>query len=374
MIKPLNFIPNNATKEKIASGDYNLFSAKDFFGFNDNTRLVKIIYILISIFLNVIIIISIIKRKIKKNPIALWLTGNILIMNFIHTFSYLFNWTTNLDSSYKFEENEDYKVGSLLIGNPKNNYSLCQIQGFLLIFGSLGQDIAINIFFYVINSSKPPNKFFITIISFVLTYCLPFLFCLILAIVKGFGINERYCYIKKFDFKKDQGTYKYSIYSNFRALIIFIYLLRGISLGISIFLLYKIIKYVRKNGLTKMYIWKSSSILIIQVINIIIGILYRINNIISYKSHKTLSDIFLCVSSLDGILFPFLYSLSNGIYRNLFRRNNSNISSSLNGSEESDESSDNLKDCLSKTSSNSSNKTFAMVDIKDNNNFDLSFL
>ena len=201
MIKLLNFNSNNTIIYKIASGDYNFFSAKDFFGFNDKTRLVKIIYILISIFLNLIIIISIVKRKIKKNPLALWLTGNILIMNFIHTFSYLLNWVTNLDNEYKFEDDEDYSVGSLLIGNPKNNYSLCQIQGFLLIFGSLGQDIAINIFFYIINSSKPPNKFLITIISFVLTYCFTFILCLILAIVKGFGINERHCYLKKFDFK-----------------------------------------------------------------------------------------------------------------------------------------------------------------------------
>ena len=201
MIKLLNFNSNNTIIDKIASGDYNFFSAKDFFGFNDKTRLVKIIYILISIFLNLIIIISIVKRKIKKNPLALWLTGNILIMNFIHTFSYLLNWVTNLDNEYKFEDDEDYSVGSLLIGNPKNNYSLCQIQGFLLIFGSLGQDIAINIFFYIINSSKPPNKFLITIISFVLTYCFTFILCLILAIVKGFGINERHCYLKKFDFK-----------------------------------------------------------------------------------------------------------------------------------------------------------------------------
>lgn len=373
MLKGLKIIFSTKTiQDKIKSGDYNFFSVKDFFGFNGGVRLVKNLNILISFILNLIIIISIVKKKVRKDPIAFKLTGNILIMNFIHTFSYFLNWVTNLDNAYQLKENKKYKVGSLLIGNPKNNYSLCQIQGFLLIYGSIGQDIAINIFFYVINRSKIPNQFAISIISFCLTYCVPYILCLIFVIVKGFGINDRYCYIKKFEFK---GKIKeYYIYCNFRILIIFTYLFRGISLGISIFLLHKIIKYVRKHGLTKKYIWKTSSILIIQVINLIFGFIYRINNIISYKTHRGLSDFFICISSLDGILFPLLYSLSNGIYLNLFRKVSYDSLNSINAiNDDADESSD-KKSSSSKSPANESNKTFAMVDIQEDNNFDLSFL
>ena len=155
MIKRI--LANEAIAEQIKNSSYNFFSVKSFFGFDDIIRFIKILYLFFSIVLNLLIVISLLKRKKNKNSIGLCLTGNILIINFIHTFSYILNWVTNIDNAYIL--NEKYKIGGLLIGNPKDNYSVCQIQGYMLLYSSLSQDLSIIIFFYIINMSELPSKF-----------------------------------------------------------------------------------------------------------------------------------------------------------------------------------------------------------------------
>jgi hypothetical protein len=359
--------------KKIGIGDYNFFSIKNFFGFNDGIRFIKMINIFLSFILNLLIIISILKRKKQQYSIAFNLTGNILIINFIHTLTYILNWVTNIDNAYEFTDknnNNTYKVGGLLIGSPKNNMSVCRIQGFLLVYSSLSQDISIIIFFYIINKTSIPSKFNILIKLIIFAHFLPFLLGVIYSLIGGIGLNDRYCYIKKFGFKEKANGDNYYIYDNFRALIITTYTFRGINLGISIYLLIKIIKYIKKQHLTRLYILKTSSILIVQVITITIGFIYRLSHIISNKNNKIFSDIFLCINTLDGILFPLSYSLSNGIYQNLC------YSHKFNESLDSLMIDDELKDNRSSSSHSSSHKnnTFAMIDIKDENNFDLSYI
>ena len=53
------------------------------------------------------------------------------------------------------------EVGALLVGNP-NHLSACHAQGFLLISSSISQDFLINIFFYMVSSSKELNEKLIT--------------------------------------------------------------------------------------------------------------------------------------------------------------------------------------------------------------------
>ena len=356
------------------------FSFKGFFGFNDGIRLVKMINIFISFILNLLIIISILKRQKKHYTIAFNLTGNILIVNFIHTSAYILNWVTNINNALEFSENDNtYKVGGLLIGSPRKDFYVCQIQGFLLVYSSLSQDISIIIFFYLINRTSIPSKLNIQIKLLFFAHILPFLLGVFYLLIEGIGLNDRYCYIKKFefDYKKnysDNNSSPYSLYDYFRVLIIVTYTFRGINLGISIYLLIIINRYVKEHHLTKLYILKTYSILIVQIITITIGFIYRLSHIISNKNNKNFSDVFLCINTIDGILFPLSYSLSNGIYQNLcYSHNFNNSVDSL--IIDNDEVKDDLKSSSSSHSTRQKDNTFAMIDIRDeDNNFDLSYI
>ena len=365
--------------ENISKGDYNFFSAAYFFGFGDDNlsydsvRIVKLLYILISFTLNIIIIISIIKKKNKKFSIALQLTGNILIINFIHTFSYSFEWVLK-DSNhffylYKKEENTSYyEVGGLLVGNMENN-AACITQGFFLLFSSLSQDILINIFFFIINRPKVPSKGRIRL-YLIMGYCLSLIICLIFLKFQEFGINDKFCFIKKFLFENNDYSYN----RNFPIIVMFIYALRLLNLSISIYLLVQIFKYVKANKLKKIYILKSSSILIIQIITILIGFLYRLISAINEDAGRKVTATFLYINTLDGILFPLAYSLSNAIFQDLFCDSKRNSVETITTDDEEETIRNNETNQTQNTVSRATTeKTFAMVDLKDDNNFDLSY-
>jgi hypothetical protein len=329
--------------------------------------------------LNLLIIISIIKKKKNKYSIGLLITGNILLINFIHTFSYSFEWvlkesdnnrtlyinqngdvinSKSLDSDY-------YEVGGLLVGNM-DKIGACVTQGFFLVFSSICQDILINIFFFVINKPKIPSERKIKL-YLILGYCIPILISIIYLLCNQFGLNDKFCYVKKFSYEK--GNYQFNKY--FPGIVMVIYTLRFFNLIISIYLLFQIYKYVKSNNIQKSYILKSSSILIIQIITISIGFIYRLTSAIDDKISRNIAIVFLYLNTLDGILFPLTYSLNNGIYRDLFG-DSSKIESLMDDEEETN--------CIETTNNDSSinhtganDKTFAMVDVKGNNNFDLSY-
>ena len=366
---------NEEIENQIKNGNYTFFTLKGFFGFDDFIRFIKMFYIFVSFILNLIMIISLKKGKLRKsiNPIAFQLISNILVISFIHSLSYMINWITNLDSAYTFEDNNNkYKIGGLLIGSPRRNFLVCKLQGFMILFSSLCQDIFINIFFYIINKENIPKKKIIVLIYSLIGYICPFVFSIIYAIVGGLGLNDRYCYIKKFEFNKDNEE-KYSFVTTFKPLIIILYSIRGINLIISFILLFKIIKYVKKNNLSKLYILKSSSILLIQIVSFSISFLYRISRIIFSDFNKTISDIHLCINTLDSILFPLSFSLSNGIYTNLCYNNLNDSSNSLSDGPGEIISSSAISSSIY-SSSNKNEKSLPMVDLKNNNNFDLSYM
>ena len=383
--------------ENILKKNYSFYKSKYFFGIGDEDystdpiRIVKLLYILISFILNLLIIISILKKKGKKISIAVILTGNILIINFIHTFSYSFEWILKEESEgfnnktvylgkdgyiyntnyTKLNENTTYyEVGGLLINNLEN-LGCCKTQGFFLIFSAISQDILINLFFFILNQPKIPSKKIVIILVIIIGYCIPLIISFIYLLINGIGINDKFCYIKKFYIDENNSYNPYKYYQNFPLLIYILYGFRTTNLSISLFLLCKIIKYVRANKLKRLYILKSSTILVIQVITILMGLIYRIGCSINENFSRNFTNIFLCVNTVDGILFPLSYSLSNSIYSNLFNRNSSKDSIESLSDEQDDECNN---DNAFNISRSNSEKNFAMVDINDNNNFDLSYI
>ena len=337
--KLINFTDFTKGEEKILNGE-NFFTFSDFLGFNDMARLIKFIYVIISLILNLFIIISILKLKKRKLSVTWILTVNILFMNFIHSSAYLYNWMNKTEGViYLNDENTPngenrinkdekyYEIGGLLIGNL-SNLVVCKIQAFMLVFSALSQDISINIFFFMINMKNIPTKKKVRLILISFAHCLPFLFTLTYFLIDGLGLNDRFCYVKKFGFKEIKSDnnykYKYKFFYNgttYKVLIYIIYFFRTTNLIISSYLLYNIIKYIHQNNKSKIYILKSSAILILQMITIVMGFIYRVSGNFSDAFSTGFATTFLFINTLDAILFPLYFSLTNGVFKILFCRN-----------------------------------------------------
>ena len=314
----------------IGKGDYNFDTSKYFFN-ADIIRLIIIIFIIISFLVNILYFITSLKTKFKKEiyQINLILTRNILFINFLHIFSYLYEWVlqnvdgesslfinkdNNKDFGTKADNNDKdhFQIGGLLVGNMKE-MEACKAQGFFLVFTSLSQDILIIILFYMINKSSRLSKSKTYIFLFV-GYLCSFIISIIFLAVDEIGLNDKYCFIKKFIF---EGSKTYQMNGKFNLMIIIYYVIRLIFIIISSCILYKITKYLRKNEYGKGYLIRLSSFLIIQIFTIFFGIIYRFGGIINEKFSRDFVDIFLIVNTLDGIIFPLVSYFSNNMYLNL---------------------------------------------------------
>ena len=301
---------------------YSISSVKDFFGGTDPIRIIIIIYIFLSFILNGINFIVIgltIKIKKKVFPIALWVMLSVLLMNFIHTFTYFFEWVIKKGVITETVEIKGYnvKVGGLLTGNPKN-ISACKIQGFLLIFSSISQDFLINIFFYLVNSSQF-NEFYSELAIVILGLVFPFIFTLILEVVGAIGLNDQFCYVKKFDYTIDNKGVTYEYFEGFQTWVIIVYSIRVLNFIATVYFLIKILSYVKEENQPRLYIFKSIFIPIIQLFTIGIGVLYRFINIISSKASAHLSGTYLILNTVDGVLFPIGFALQNNIFAQIKR-------------------------------------------------------
>ena len=105
---------------------------------------------------------------------------------------------------------------------------------------------------------------------------------------------------------------------------------------------------------------------------LLLGLIYRLSSVFQNNSFsESFSGPFLLVNTIDGILIPLSYSLSNGIYSILYYRIIKRGSLSDN-SDDTDDGIDPKGMEESMTSKFDKDKTFAMLEIKNNNNFDLS--
>ena len=239
---------------------------------------------------------------------------SVLLMNFIHTFTYFFEWVIKKDVETEKVNIKGYevKVGGLLTGNPKN-ISACKIQGFLLIFSSISQDFLINIFFYLVNSSKF-NEFYSELAIVILGLVFPFIFTLILELAGAIGLNDQFCYVKKFDYIIENNSVRYEYFEGFQAWVIIVYSIRILNFIATVYFLTKILSYVKKENQPRLYIFKSIFIPIIQLFTIGIGVLYRFINLISSKASAHLSGTYLILNTVDGVLFPIGFALQNSIF------------------------------------------------------------
>ena len=307
----------------VTNPEYSFITAKNFFGGTEPIRLVIVIYIFLCIIFNVInltVFFITMKKANRPIPIGLWVMISVIFANFIHTFTYFFEWVLkNEINTEKIDfDGRKVEVGGLLTGNPKNMFA-CYTQGFLLIFSSIVQDFLINIFFYIVSSNKEKEikSKIITIWSLCLGVGFPFIFTLILALTGALGINDEFCYVNKFDFDIKENIVIYKQYKPFQVVVGIVYLIRVVNLVATIYFLVKIIINIRSRKESKLYLFKTIFIPIIQSFTIIIGVIYRLINMASPEISVKLSSVYLILNTSDGVLFPVGFFLQFNIFEYL---------------------------------------------------------
>ena len=309
-------------KNNVTNPDYSFVSAKNFFGGTDSIRIVIIIYILISFVLNCLnftVFFITMKKANRETPLAIWILISVLLVNFLHTFTYFFEWVIKegVNTIKIMIDETEVEVGGLLAGNPRK-MSACKGQGFLLIASSISQDFLINIFFYIASSSIKIKEKLIKILAVSLGFGFPFFFTLILALTGALGINDRFCYVNKFEFTiEEEGNFsyvKYREYDYFQEIVIVVYLVRVVNFFATCYFLKKIISNIRERGESKLYLFKSIFIPIIQLFTIWIGVIYRVINIFSPSASVSLAVPYLILNTVDGVLFPVGFFLQNNIW------------------------------------------------------------
>ena len=313
----------------VSQHDYSLLTVHNFF-YSDIFRLIIIIYIFLSFILNIINFIAIGIKQCKKKhiSIAIKVSSSILLVNFIHTSAYCFEWI--IKNGKDGNENEikteilkdkngnDFEIGGLLIGNP-SNFSACYAQAFILISSSISQDFIINIFVFIVTISEKKSNNMTLILSLlflIFGFIFPIGFSLFYFFFNALGLNDKFCYVKKFEFTINKNKVNYSLFDKFIIWVMVVYGIRVINLIITLILIIKVIIFMRKEKQDKMYIFKSILIPLIQLLTILIGVAYRLLNIF-YPSCKILADLYLILNTSDGILFPLIFFLKNNIFNNL---------------------------------------------------------
>ena len=291
---------------------------KTFFGSFD--RIIVICFCIISFILNLIITISICLTKDKKISVIIRLTASILVVNFINIFSYIFQWVickeeSNNDKSY-------YNI--LLLIENSNNFVVCKLQSFILLASSLSQDYLIILFFFIVNRKNMIEVSCINLLSLICVL-VPILISFLYLLLNGFGINDDFCYLKKFELK-EKLNYKY--FDNYKYYFLVIYSLRGINFAISILFLIKIINYLSKEK-SIFYILNKLSMLFIQLFKLFIILSYRIVTLFLNNNTKIINQIYIILSTIDGLLLPLAFCFSNDIFNNCFKNGKKSRSSTI---------------------------------------------
>lgn len=320
----LYFLKNDSNSIPfIEKKNYNNYSSRDFFGINDPVRLVIFLFILSSFILNIIIITISIKRKKEKEKEGFSLSGiltlNILLVNFFHTLSYIFNWVIkNDDTKYKKGPNNlELNVGALLLGNPSNHF-LCYFQGFLLICLSMSQDFIINIFFAFVNMEGKEKRHIFIIIIIIAGYIFPLSITLIYSNMDLLGINEKVCYIKKYAFEIKGDKVEYHLEEHYNIYKAIIFIIRGFNYILTLFFIIRAIRYIRRSNKKDKKVDKLiSSLPVIGVafFTLSVYLIFRIIFFINSKLEEEYINIYLIMNSVDAFLLPLSFFINHRIYK-----------------------------------------------------------
>ena len=287
----------------------------------DFIRLFIFIVIIISLILNSFIIYIICSHRRKRVfSFSGSITLIILIVNFFHKASYLFNWVIKNDKTeIELEPDKIPKnIGILLIGNP-SNFDYCIFQGASLIFFSISQDIFINIFLGFINSEEKRKKTLFTIILLFAGIIFPLFFTFIFVQMDIIGINEKFCHITKYKFNindTETNTIEYMKEENYNFYKIFIYIIKVINFLVTLFYIIRAIIEVRnsdKKDKKKILIISSLSVVITACLFLLIQIIFKTLFFISDYEEK-LMNLYLILNSLDCIFLPLAFSFKHNIF------------------------------------------------------------
>ena len=242
-----------------------------------------------------------------------------------------------------------------------------------MVYSSLSQDTLINILFYFVSGSVITGKVKLRLVLIILGYGIPLLISFVYLMTENIGINFRYCFVKRFSFDNE---HKYFFNDNYIAVTTLLYAIRGANLIISSLYLCKIIKYVKKEELNKMSIISSITILVTQITIISFELLNMVcDYIIDDSDLLIISDILISINTLDGIIFPLIFSLSNSKFKNLFCK--SERYESIVTEEEFTNTGESFETSVEKSERNEKNEKeknqFSLVKFIDTNNFDISF-
>lgn len=225
-----------------------------------------------------------------------YLVINLLILNNLHSFSYLINWVKQ-STTLLFDSN-----------------TLCQIQAFVMIFTSISNEFwasSIPLIYYLQNIKgeyymKKKFKYYFTSF-FILFNIVPLLLTLIFQRLDLLGINTLYCWVK----------------SDKIMIQIIIYSLRWFNIILSSFFTLKIILYlcsisiISKEEKKKQIKYSVRLLLfpLIQLVGITIPAIYRglqwVNSNIEVSWMK---EAIVIMNSFQSILYPICFCLHSGMF------------------------------------------------------------
>jgi len=317
------------TYKPIESPNYDFLTATRFLGFEDAIRLIIMIYIFLSFLLNLFIFFTIFYYKKNKHmSFSGIITCNILIINFLHALSYIFNWVFKNNDTVVNIGDKLVNVGALLTSNP-SNFGFCYAQGSLLIFSSICQEFLNNLLLgYIIWDGKQ-NKPIFFLIFILLGYIFPASFAILLLVTGFIGINEKYCHLTKYTYIKDlKGFFKYTEKSEYNICQLVLIFLRSLNLIITIFFLIKSIIYIYKTKYKddkKEALISSIPTTFVIFFTSCIEIIFRIIFISSSESESNLIGLYLILNTIDSLFLPLLFIIIYKLYQFWFCRDDNKI-------------------------------------------------
>lgn len=317
------------TYKAIEYSNYDYLNATRFLGFEDAIRFIIMIYIFLSFLLNLFILFTIFYYKRNKQmSFSGIITCNILIINFLHALSYIFNWVWKDNETVVNIGDEMVNVGALLTSNP-SNFGLCSAQGCFLIFFSICQEFLNNLLLgYIIWDGKQNKPIFI-LIFILLGYIFPICFAILFFATGFIGINEKYCHFAKHMFVIDlKGFVKYKQSIHYNTCQIIFISLRSLNFIITIFFLIKSIIYIYKTKYKddkKEALISSFPTSFVIFFTSCIEIIFRIIFISSSDSESKLIGLYLILNTMDSLLLPLLFIIIYKLYQFWFCRDNNKI-------------------------------------------------